>query len=167
MEYTLDTIFLSQGQYLWNKNVIDKMFEMFNKFKSTSNNLVNERCFVEFLIEMEQAYRQFLSKIKELPMIMNCRAVGDSNSHFGGQECAELMRSFRLSSEKYLNRTSYKDPALENSLYYVISQIRERAKKSEVIAREIETKLKNEYSSSGTDKTLNFINECGYCSANI
>lgn len=162
MENILETDFLNNAKHLWNKSIIEKMFKLLNQFKSEGDSISQERCFTEFLLESEQAYRDFLCKIKELPMIMKCRAVGDQNSHFGGEEFAQLMKAFRFSAEKYLNQTAYKDEKSENSLYCIISKIRDKAKSDEKCAWEIERQTRKEYEFSGNDGTMGVIERSGY-----
>lgn len=162
MEYLLDVSFLKKGKYLWDKPVMDKMMKMFDDFRNQGGSVASERCFVEFVLELKQAYRNFLIKINDLPLIMNCRAKGDEKSHFGGEECAALMKSFRFSAEKYLNETSNKSDTSENSVYYVISQIRKKAARDEESAKKIEQIIKNEYISLGNDNTLNLFRSSGY-----
>lgn len=165
-DYTVETIleinFLNGERHLWNNAIVKEMFRVLKQLKSRDDLASNERCFTEFLLEVEQAYRDFLCKIKELPMIMKCRTMGDQNSHFGGEEFAQLMKAFRFSSEKYLNQTAYKDEKSKNSLYYVISKIRDRAKSDEKSAWEIERQTRKEYESSGNDGTMKVIERAGY-----
>ncbi len=162
MECLLDISFLKKGRYLWDKFVVEKMIKMFDDYRNQEDSVASERCFIEFVLELKQAYRNFLIKINDLPLIMNCRAKGDEKSHFGGEECADLMKSFRISAEKYLNETSNKCDTSEDSMYYVVSQIRKKAAQDEESARKIEQIVKNEYISLGNDNTLNLFKSSGY-----
>ena len=162
MECDLNTNFLSKSRNLWNKSVMKDIFKMFRDFKDQENSESKERCFVEFLLEIEQAYRNFLIEIRNLPMIMNCRVKGDETSHFGGEECAKFMKKIRSSSEKYLNLTKYKDTVTENSIYNIILKMKEKASADETNARNIEKEIKENYNSMGVDNTLNFIKKSGY-----
>lgn len=162
MECDLNINLLSKNKNLWNKSMIKDIFKMFRDFRNQGSSESKERCFVEFLIEIEQAYRNFLIEIRNLPMIMNCRVKGDEKSHFGGEECAKFMKQIRSSSEKYLNLTEHKDSVTENSVYNIILKMKEKASSDEMIARRIEKEIKENYNSMGTDDTLNFIKKSGY-----
>jgi hypothetical protein len=95
-------------------------------------------------------------------MIMSCRVKGDSDSHFGGLECAELMKSFRFSSEKYLKESVYSSDMFEGTIAYMISKIREKAKEDEKYAWNIEKTVYRDYVSLGVDNTLNMLKASGY-----
>ena len=162
MECDLNINFLSKSKNLWNKSMMKDIFKMLRDFRDQKNSESEERCFTEFLLEIEQAYRNFLIEIRNLPLIMNCRVKGDETSHFGGEECAKFMKQIRSSSEKYLNLTEYKDTVTENSMYNIILKIKEKASSDETNARSIEKEIKENYNSMGIDNTLDFIKKSGY-----
>ncbi len=162
MNYIFDISFLDMGKYLWDKRVIKKMFSEFKNFQNLDIEEAKERCFTELMLEFQQAYRIFLRKIGDLPMIMNCRTKGDSDSHFGGLECAEFMKSFRFSAEKYLRESSYLSVTSEGTIAYAISKIREKAKKDEKYAWDFEKKVHQDYISLGIDNTLEMLKNSGY-----
>ena len=162
MDYIIDTSFLDKGKYLWDKKVINKIFSELKDFQNQNFEESKERYFDELILEYDQAYRLFLEKIGDLPMIMSCRVKGDTDSHFGGLECAELMKSFRFSSDKYLKESAYSSVTFEGSIAYVISKIREKAKQDEKYAWEIEKKVYRDYISLGVDNTLEILKSSGY-----
>lgn len=162
MNYSIDDTFLKRGKYLWCKPVINGMFKAFNEAKKRNSPELNERCFIEFCIEIENANRKFLTDIKDLSLISKCRSVGNKNSHFGGLECVNFMKSINKASTKYLNTTEFVTPNIEQSLYYVISLIKNKSKTNELNAMKIEETIRNKYKSLNIDDTLLFLKECGY-----
>ena len=162
MDYMIETSFMDGGKRLWDKRIIDKILSELKSFQNLNLEESKERCLTELILEFEQAYRVFVSKIKDLPMIMNCRVKGDNDSHFGGIECAELMKSFRFSSEKYLKESAYSASVLEGTISYMISKIKNKAKEDEKYAWEIEKKIYSDYLSLGVDNTLEMLKSSGY-----
>lgn len=162
MNYIIETSFLDKGRYLWDKRVMKKILSELESFQSQEADESKERCFTEFILEIQQAYRLFLRKIDDLPMIMNCRVKGDSDSHFGGLECAELMKSLRFSADKYLRTSIYLSIASEGTISYVVSKIRDKAKEDEKYAWDIEKKVYQDYTSFGIDNTLDMLRKSGY-----
>lgn len=162
MDYMIETTFLDSNRHLWDKRIANKMFSEFKNFQNLDLEESKERCLIELVLEFEQAYRLFLRKIEDLPMIMNCRVKGDSDSHFGGLECAELMRSFRFSCDKYLKESVYASVVLEGTIAYIISRIKEKAKEDEKYAWDIEKKVYRDYLSLGVDNTLEMLKSSGY-----
>lgn len=174
--------FIKPGMNTWDKAFLENSISVLKKFQSHGSKISRERCFTEFLLELEQAYRVFLKKINDLPMIMKCRVKGDSETHFGGQECAELATSLRASAEKYLRSTRFKkssanqndaNPHAETlgglhidssncNVYDFALIIKNMAKKDEKKAKEIEAKVYQEYVSYGKDYTLVALKNSGY-----
>ena len=166
MDYHIDIDFLNKGKYLWCRQVIKNMFKAFNEAKKYDSPELSERCFIEFCIEIENANRKFINDIKDLSLISKCRSVGDENSHFGGLECANFMKSVNSSATKYLNATQYITPDVEQSLYFVISLLKNKSKADGLTALEIEKEIRNKYKSLNIDDTFLFLNNCGYNSEN-
>ncbi len=162
MGYIIETSFLNKEKYLWDRRVIKKMFNELESFQKNDFEESKERCFAELMLEFQQAYRLFLRKIGDLPMIMSCRVKGDSDSHFGGLECAELMKSFRFSSEKYLKQSAYSQLSSEGTIAYMALKIRDKAKEDEKYAWDFEKKLHQDYILLGIDNTLEILKKSGY-----
>ena len=76
-------------------------------------------------------------------------------------EYSDFLRSLKISCDKYLRTTQYKEDAL-GSVSSLASKIRYKALVEEPISKEIEKTLRNEYLSSGVDNTLNQIAKDGY-----
>jgi len=152
--------FLKKGKYIWSKRVVTQLKKILEEIKSSGTAESSERCFVEFILELDSAYKAFLQNVKDLPMIMNCRARGNNKSHFGGQECAELASDFRQAAEKYLNLFS-RDVS-EGTVSHIATTIKEKARKDEMYAREFESRAAKDYLASGIDNTLNILKESGY-----
>lgn len=150
--------FLKKGKYLWSKNVIDKMFVELKNFQK----FYPERCFIEFVLELEQANKKFLQSIKDIVLIMNCRAKGDDQNHFGGMECAEFMKDIVKACDKYLNFCVNADVQKEGTIGFLVYQIRLKAKQDEIFAREFEKETKESYISLGIDKSLEIFEKSGY-----
>ncbi len=169
--------FVLPSTHLWNKDFIEDTIAFLRGCKSINNKISNERPFTEFLLEVEEAYRSFLKKINDLPMIMKCRVKGDNDAHFGGQECADFVRALRNSAEKYLKSTNFKKENIDainssqcdssnvralNGLYDFILKIRDRARIDEQVAKNIESEVYNDYLSLGKDHTLDALKSEGY-----
>jgi len=149
--------FLNKGKYLWNKKVVDKMLAELKEFQKSHP----ERFLTEFILELEQANRKFLQSMKDIILIMNCRAKGNDNSHFGGMECAEFMKDIVRACDKYLNLTAG-DNLKEGTIGFIVSQIKFRAKKDEIFAREFEKETRENYISLGKDNSLEIFEKSGY-----
>ena len=178
----LSVSFIKPDMHLWDKLFLENSINSLKNFQSGGDKIANERCFTEFLLEMEQSYRVFLKKINDLPMIMKCRVKGDNKAHFGGQECAELVVSLRASAEKYLKSTCFKETGTNNgnkspyataigglhienghcSVHDFVSIVKNMAKEDEKNAKEIEAKVYQEYVSCGKDYTLVALKKAGY-----
>lgn len=179
---TLDVPFMKRSSHVWDKRFLEGIINFLKEYQSFGKEVSHERCFTELLLEIEQAYRIFLRKINDLPMMMKCRVKGDDSAHFGGQECGELVRAIRTSLEKYLRSTNFQDEAkcvnnvangnLNNepvfySIYELILKVREMARADEKVAKEIEAKVYQEYVSLGKDHTLDALKAAGYNFDNV
>ena len=159
MEYFSDDTFLEKNQYLWKRDFWEDLSKWFNEQQDNNIDESNERCFIKMKLEFEEAYRKLQQDIKELPLIMNCRVKGDSNSNFGGKQCARFVNSIRKSAEKYIKDSTY---FKEKGVKKFITKIRDKARENEQYAWEFEKKAKQEYSTSGVDNSLKIFRESGY-----
>ncbi len=162
MPYIIEMDFLKKDIRLWDKRFLSEIFKKLQEFNKQEIAESQDRCFVRYLLELEQANRLFLRRVRELPMIMKCRTKIDSGSHFGGQECAEFMKAIRDASDKYLNESEYADTSIENSIGDFATKIRNKAKADEKCAREFEQTTKQEYLTWGKDSTLDIFKHAGY-----
>ena len=160
--YVIDTTFLSKGKHLWYKIVLDEMFKKLEGFKSHDIEEAKEECFEIFLRDMYNAQNIFRLKIKDLPLIMKCRTMGDDKSHFGGQECAEYMKDIRGLCEIYLKESNFSDNINEGTIANVITNVKAKARQDEAIAWKIEKENLKNYLASGKDNTLNVFRSAGY-----
>lgn len=162
MDYTLNSSFLKNStRYLWDKSLIEKIFKTLNDFKDKEDKKTLERNFTVFLIEIKMAYDEFLKNVKDLPMIMSCRARGDNDSKFGGEQCAHFANSFCKACEKYLSFLS-KENSEENSLGNLVLDLRDKAKQDEKTAWDFEEETKKEYLITGKDNSLEILKSSGY-----
>ena len=157
----IDSNFLENGSYMGSKKIIKNLLQELNAFKKQQFEESQERCFIELDLEIRQAIRTLIQKLKDLPLIVKCRTKGDETEHFAGKEYAEFLRSLKISCDKYLNSTIYKENTA-GSISFLINKVRHKSLSEEHVAREIEKNLKNEYLSSGVDSTLNQIAKDGY-----
>ena len=162
MHYVIDTAFLKKDLRLWDKRGLNIIFEKFQEFSNQEVAESQDRCFVRYLLELEQANRLFLRRVKELPMIMKCRTKGDDTSRFGGQECAEFMKAIRDASDKYLNESEYADASIENTIGDFATKIRNKARSDEKYAWDFEKTTKQEYLTWGKDNTLEIFKKAAY-----
>lgn len=158
MEKFAELNFLKKGKYLWSKTVVNKMLEELRNFQKAQP----ERCLTEFILEVEQANKKFLQSMKDIVLIMNCRAKGDNKSHFGGMECSKFMKDIVEACDKYLNSSQSINVQTEGTIGFVISQIKFQAKKDEIFAREFERETKENYISLGSDNSLEIFKKSGY-----
>ncbi len=158
MKEFIEGNFLKKGKYLWDKNVLDKMFFKLKDFQK----FYPERYFTEFILELEQANKKFLQSMRDIVLIMNCRAKGDDKSHFGGMECAEFMKDIVKACDKYLNSCTNINSQVEGTIEFIIYQIKLKAKKDELFAREFEKETREKYISLGSDNSLEIFEKAGY-----
>lgn len=178
----LDTSFIKRSSRVWDKRFLEGIINLLKEYQSFGKEASQERCFTELVLEVEQAYRVFLRKINDLPMMMKCRVKGDDKAHFGGQECGELVRAVRTSTEKYLRSTNFQDEIkgvqdVKNegfnsepvfySIYELVLKLRDMARADEKVAKEIEAKVYQEYVSLGKDHTLDALKAAGYNFDNV
>ncbi len=162
MNYFVDDSFIKKGRRLWDKRLIEELFTSLEEFKDSESEKSKERRFTEFLLELKMSYNEFLQNIKDLPMIMNCRAKGNIESHFGGFECASIAKSFRKSSEKYLSDSLLNGNFEEGSIENLVLEIRKQSSVDEEYAREFERNTKQNYLNFGNDNTLDILKSSGY-----
>lgn len=148
--------------HLWDKNVIEGLLERFNRYRSSQTSINSDRCFIEFVLELDQSYSTFLQDMRDLPMIINCRATGNTTSCFGGNICANLMKNFNNIAKKYLNSDSCSQTSHGDVIRQIAVAIRDKSHEDEKYAWELEESVKKEYLSSGVDKTLNIFRKAGY-----
>lgn len=161
MDYTLNNSSLkSSTRYLWDKLLIKKILKTLNDFKDEEK--TSKRNFTLFLIELKMAYDEFLGSVKDLPMIMSCRARGDNDSKFGGEQCARFANSFCKACDKYLNSLGGKEKFEENSHESLILELRNKAKQDEKAAWDFEKETKKEYLITGRDNSLEILESSGY-----
>lgn len=161
MDYTLnDSSLKSSTRYLWDKLLIKKILKTLNDFKDEEK--TSKRNFTLFLIELKMAYDEFLGSVKDLPMIMSCRARGDNDSKFGGEQCARFANSFCKACDKYLNSLGRKEKFEENSPESLILELRNKAKQDEKAAWDFEKETKKEYLITGRDNSLEILESSGY-----
>lgn len=161
MDYTLnDSSLKSSTRYLWDKLLIKKILKTLNDFKDEEK--TSKRNFTLFLIELKMAYDEFLGSVKDLPMIMSCRARGDNDSKFGGEQCARFANSFCKACDKYLNSLDGKEKFEENSPESLILELRNKAKQDEKAAWDFEKETKKEYLITGRDNSLEILESSGY-----
>ena len=160
--YMIDTGFLNKGKYLWYQKVLEGMFKKLEEFKLYEIDEAKESCFEIFLRDMYDAQNIFYIKIKDLPLIMKCRTMGDNKSHFGGQECAEYMKDIRRLCETYLKESNFSDNIEEGTIANAITNIRAKARQDESSAWEIEKENIKTYEISGKDNSLNIFRIAGY-----
>lgn len=162
MEYDLnDSSLKNSNRYLWDKILINKIFKTLNDFKNGGNHAALERKFTILLIELKMAHDEFLENVRDLPMVMSCRTKGNSNSKFGGEQCAKFANSFCRACDKYLNSLN-KEKFEEKSLESLILELRDKAKHDEKIAWDFEKETKKEYLITGKDNSLEILKSSGY-----
>lgn len=162
MDYTLnDSSLKNSTRYLWDKSLIKKIFKTLNNFKNQAYKKTLGRNFTVFLIELKMSYDEFLENIKDLPVIMSCRARGDNDSKFGGEQCAHFANSFCKACEKYLSFLS-KENSEEKNLGSLILSLRDKAKQDEKTAWDFEKETKKEYLITGKDNSLEILKSSGY-----
>ena len=95
-------------------------------------------------------------------MIMSCRARGDTDSKFGGEQCARFANSFCKACDKSLNSLGGKEKFEENSPESLILELRNKAKQDEKAAWDFEKETKKEYLITGRDNSLEILELSGY-----
>ena len=162
MEYDLNDSYLkNSNRYLWDKILIKKIFKSLNDFRNERNEETLERRFIILFIELKMAYDEFLENVRDLPMIMSCRARGDNESKFGGEQCARFANSFCKACDKYLNSLN-KENFEERDFENLVLELRDKAKQDEKIAWDFEKETKKEYLITGKDNSLEILKLGGY-----
>lgn len=152
-ESIFDDSFLESNNYLWDKKIYDKILKSFDTFEKNDIQEVKQEKFKILMLEFKMAQKKLFQEIKDLSIIMKCRTKGDTDSHFGGQECAEFAKSIRGSCEKYLADLKGENIKKE-TLGYFIKQIRDKAKNDEECAWKFEKEARQIYNIDGKDNTM-------------
>lgn len=162
MASIIDISILSKGSHLWNKEVMDGILFLIQEFKNRRTEQSHDKAFQKFHLELNMSNSNFIKKIRDLPLIMKCRTKFDNSSHFGGQECAEFMKSVGNICDNYINSSLFASDTSESSIPFMVRKIRERATSDEAFAWSFEQKAKKEYMSTGKDITLSIFDGSGY-----
>ncbi len=157
-----DLTFLISDKNLWEKDIFQKVEQCIRAFKENNTDESTESCFTRFCLDFDSAKYDFINKIREINLIINCRTIANSNSNFGGQQCAEFMQNIENACINYLNSTIYSNNQSEISLVNVIRGIKNMAASSAAKAWELENKAREEYASTGKDITLDIIKQTIY-----
>ncbi len=155
-------LFFDRGKYVWSKAVLEGLFSNLEQMEKSNKPAASERCFVKFHLELERAYNDFLQDLKDLPLIINCRAKGNSTSHFGGSTCLKLINSFVASADKYLSESKYSQDLTYGSPASIAKALKEKSVESINYARQFESKANSDYNTLGIDNTLKIFRESGY-----
>ena len=162
MDCLVNTTFLHSANYFWSVEILSALVEFIDDLKEDGGEEVRERSFELFNISLVKAINEFLRDMKELKLIMNCRAKGDDSAHFGGEECARFMTKIMDACAVYLKNSKFLDGNNEGDLGYVIRGIREKARKDRASAIDFEKSARTLYLSEGVDKTEEIFKESGY-----
>lgn len=162
MDSLMNTAFIDSESHFWSVGVLSELTEFMNDLKESDGEEVHERSFKLFDISLTKAINEFLRDMKDLELIMNCRAKGDDNSHFGGEECARFMTKIMDACAVYLKNSEFLAGNSEGELGYVIRGLREKARKDRAYAIDFEKSARRLYLSEGIDKTEEIFKESGY-----
>lgn len=162
MDNLLNTTFIESGNYFWSVEVLSELIEFIDDLKESGGEEVYERSFELFDISLNKAINEFLRDMKELKLIMNCRAKGDDNSHFGGEECARFMTKIMDACAVYLKTSKFLSGNEQGDLGYVIRGIKDKARKDRGYAMDFEKSARTLYMSEGIDKTEEIFKKAGY-----
>ena len=162
MEYFLNDAFFRFSGRTWSKDFLGKLFKCLKDFEESESPQAKSRNYELFSLELKMAHKDFLRKIKDLKMIMNCRVKGDDTSHFGGRECGEFADSVQRSCNKFLSSSPSAEGFQEGSIEAVLLKLRNKAKEDEKYAWEAEKKAKQDYLNLGVDNTAEILEESGY-----
>lgn len=157
-----DLTFLLSNKNLWEKDIFQKVEQCIRAFKENKTDESTEPCFTRFCLDFDSAKYDFINKIREIKLIIKCRTKADSNSKFGGQQCAEFMQNIENACINYLNSTIYSNNRSEISLVNVIRGIKNMATSSAAKAWEFENEARDKYASTGKDITLDIIKQTIY-----
>lgn len=159
---TISEAFFNKGKYIWSRSVVNGLFNALKQIRESDEPESSERCFTIFNLELERAYRDFLQDLKDLPLVISCRAKGDGNSNFGGDTCLKLAHSFVNSAEKYIKESKYSHKSFEGSAYHIAKVLKEKASCDTAYAQKFESSTAKDYCSLGIDRTLDIFRESGY-----
>lgn len=157
-----DLTFFDSDRCLWDKKILGKIRECISAIKENGGDEANEDCLQIFFLDFEQAQSNFINKIRSLPLIMKCRTKADSESNFGGRQCAEFMKEIERACDKYFNMSIYSNSAKDTSPVYIVKKIKSMAYRSETNAWEFEDRTRQEYLNTGKDNTLEIFRKAGY-----
>ena len=155
-ESIFDDSFLESSGYLWDRKIYDKIFRSFDTFRENNIEGITQEKFKTLLLEIRMSRKEFLQKVKDLDIVMQCRNKADNDSHFGGQECAEFAKCIRSSCEKYLADLKSENIKKE-TLEYFIKKIRDKAKNDEAYAWNVEKNFRQTYIIEGKDNTMQIL----------
>lgn len=158
----LDLTFLDTIQRLWNKESLDKLDKCLVVFREDGGDDGTEECFINFCSDFAMARNKFINNMKDLSLIMKCRAKADSDSKFGGQQCAEFMKDIQIACDKYINTTIYSRDNNKSLISQVISKVRDVANKDEKYAWDFESKARRTYLEKGIDITTEILKGSDY-----
>lgn len=162
MSIMIDLSFLIAPQHLWDKKIIDKLDFSIKSFRESKMEESDEECFLTFCLDFQGAKSDFINKLRDLSMLMKCRTKADTNSNFGGQQCASFVDTIKTISDKYLNSSIYFKETSALSIPYMIKGLRKKAEEDKPYALEFEEKTKMTYLSTGKDNTLEIFNNSGW-----
>lgn len=150
--------------YVWSREFMDSFMSTLNRFEEENREKTAEKIFVDMKIEIINAYREFQTKIKDLPLIMKCRVKCDKDSNFGGLQCATFASKMEYSITKYINNFDFADIVniQEDSLVYGLKQIKDKAHNDKIYAYDCEKETKEKYLTLGRDDTLEIFKKSGY-----
>lgn len=162
MDKLVNTEFIDSPKYLWSVDVLSLFLKFIDDLKKSDGEEVHERSFEVFAVRMNQAISEFLRDMAGLGLIMNCRTKGNSDSNFGGHECANFMDKIIEICNEYLAGSQFLSGNEEGDLGYVIRGIKDKARRDRVHAMDFEKSARNLYLAQGIDKTEDIFKDAGY-----
>ena len=162
MDKSINTELIDSPKYFWSVPILELFLEFIDDLKESDGEEVHERSFQLFVISTNQAISEFLRDMNDLKLIMNCRTKGNSDSHFGGAECAKFMDKVVAACDEYLKNSKFLSGNNEEDLGYAIRGIKNKAKHDKAYALEFEKATKELYLSQGIDNTERIFKDAGY-----
>ena len=162
MVVTGEYYFITSNKPLWAKGCLMSLNKFLNNLKKTNPEKVNNRPFKIFDMEIKQAIKKFAHDVASVQMIMNCRTKCDTDSYFGGIQCAELMRKIINSCEKYAKESDLCIIEINDEKVNIFQKLKEKAKKDIQTAGEFEKRTKEIYLATGIDHTTDIFVSAGY-----
>lgn len=166
MDSTINTTFLDSSKPFWSVSVLEGFLEFMEDIIQSGGEEIDERSFKIFEIKINQAANEFFHAMKEMQLIMNCRTKCDSDSDFGGSECAKFMSDVIDACSEYIKTSNFLLGTSEEDLGYVIRGIKKKAIADRALAMEFEKSAKKLYLSEGIDKTMEIFKSSGYFNPN-